>query len=696
MGATYVETGLDLSERQLAYFAFDYLHEEGNSQNGEGTHMSAEMAAGNPNYRFDVGGAVVMAAALFSTGTGPYYESEIPYKNDEGAIYCQVKLKDSDEALARFLTEDAIEALEANGATITKRYYAKEVDIVDTKTAEIIKTETATWDVDEDYQSTYSYEISDSNVLPEFRVLDKDGKYVSTSQEAIAATKSEIYAGRAVSIGYASDMSRPGQARDNDYINTTTWAHYTYKDAPASHAVTIVGWDDNYSKTNFGTDESDESKQPPADGAWIVKNSWGSSSEGSEFPNYNDWGVRDDDGNGTGYFYLSYYDKSIQTPESFDFDLEASETEESLFFQYNYMVGSSTFDVASDAENYSANVYTTPSDCKITTVTCWAAKPNTDVTYEIYALSDTTTNPKDGELLATITDHFAYSGYHSTKLDENNYVHLNKGQKYSAVVMQKCLDNNKYYETCLMRPSGVYTDEQKTKLLEAKRTSLKTGYFNDKYNEAYAQYIAAGKTEAEAKELAAADANAYVESDEVTAKISTALETYEKELGAFITKGIVNEGESYSYALNDQTGEYELEDWKDVIEQVKALNPSIAIDNFPIKVSAEYDECEHELVAHERKEPTSTEDGYEAYWECSKCGRLFSDAEATIEIEEPVVIPATGSNDDGNSSNSSKDSRKALPQTGDSSPVVDMCVLGATGLALVGVARVCKRRSHNA
>ena len=37
-----------------------------------------------------------------------------------------------------------------------------------------------------------------------------------------------------------------------------------------NHVVTIIGWDDTYSKTNFRED-----KRPPNDGAWIIKNSWG-------------------------------------------------------------------------------------------------------------------------------------------------------------------------------------------------------------------------------------------------------------------------------------------------------------------------------------------------------------------------------------------------------------------------------------
>ncbi len=60
---------------------------------------------------------------------------------------------------------------------------------------------------------------------------------------------------------------------------------YYYYDTimPSNHAVTIVGWDDTYSKYNFN-------RIPEGNGAFIVKNSWGT-----------DWG---DDG----YFYVSYYD----------------------------------------------------------------------------------------------------------------------------------------------------------------------------------------------------------------------------------------------------------------------------------------------------------------------------------------------------------------------------------------------------
>ena len=62
--------------------------------------------------------------------------------------------------------------------------------------------------------------------------------------------------------------------------------YYHKRNVGTNHAVAIVGWDDDYSVSNFPDD-------CPGNGAWIVKNSWGP-----------DW-CND------GYFYVSYYDQSF-------------------------------------------------------------------------------------------------------------------------------------------------------------------------------------------------------------------------------------------------------------------------------------------------------------------------------------------------------------------------------------------------
>ena len=83
-------------------------------------------------------------------------------------------------------------------------------------------------------------------------------------------------------------VSHNADFNSSAYYNETSHAQYYYGNASSNHRVCVVGWDDNYSKDNF-------LKTPQGDGAWIVKNSWGSK-----------WG----DG---GYFYVSYYDTSFAT-----------------------------------------------------------------------------------------------------------------------------------------------------------------------------------------------------------------------------------------------------------------------------------------------------------------------------------------------------------------------------------------------
>ena len=52
----------------------------------------------------------------------------------------------------------------------------------------------------------------------------------------------------------------------------------------------------------------------------------------------------------------------------------------------------------------------------------------------------------------------------------------------------------------------------------------------------------------------------------------------------------------------------------------------------------------HNLEKVEKKDAGCTEDGYEAYWRCQTCKKLFSDAAGTLEISNPTAIKATGHN----------------------------------------------------
>ena len=63
---------------------------------------------------------------------------------------------------------------------------------------------------------------------------------------------------------------------DDLYMTFDNKSYYdpeTTKYSGINHAVSVVGWDDNYSKSNFLA-----GYQPKKNGAWLVKGSWGVSS----------------------------------------------------------------------------------------------------------------------------------------------------------------------------------------------------------------------------------------------------------------------------------------------------------------------------------------------------------------------------------------------------------------------------------
>lgn len=94
--------------------------------------------------------------------------------------------------------------------------------------------------------------------------------------------------------------------------STNLYSHFENGNVPTpNHEVLIIGWDDNYSASNF-------SSKPEGDGAWICKNSWGKN-------------------NGeNGYIYLSYYDETSGSSNVAVFCSAVPGQKE--YYDYNYQV----------------------------------------------------------------------------------------------------------------------------------------------------------------------------------------------------------------------------------------------------------------------------------------------------------------------------------------------------------------------
>lgn len=114
------------------------------------------------------------------------------------------------------------------------------------------------------------------------------------------------YGGVSMCYYQSSDGSYtcPGTGQDANY-------YFAYK-AAANHAVEIVGWDDNYSKDNFKRAGSNI-KIPESDGAWLVKNSWADTYIPDPY-------IANTTYKSSGYFWISYFDKTISEIIAVDYD----------------------------------------------------------------------------------------------------------------------------------------------------------------------------------------------------------------------------------------------------------------------------------------------------------------------------------------------------------------------------------------
>ncbi|MBQ7566107.1 MAG: hypothetical protein IJT18_03210, partial [Oscillospiraceae bacterium] len=448
-GSTYAASGLDLSERHLTYFALQPVTESvSRSQAGEGLITIDP----SPNAAFDAGGAPIYITTLFSQGTGPVPESSFPYRGANALTNTEYFDQHPDEATL----EELSAAAEAYGMTAEEFIHMRAEQKGKTDEEMFAYFREAVRDV---YASSPSYSkhddwsipeldgnghpnrllssgvvLKDGNVLPAYRT---SGETVPNA-DSINAMKQELVNGHGVIIGFFADQS--GEYTMTSDEGGSQYNQYIDRESGTNHSVCVVGWDDGYAAENFKI-------TPPGNGAWIVKNSWGSTLDAATDDlgtpvGRSEYGVKNAEGEYTGYFYLSYYDQTIVRPETMEFTANLANDEGFYTLQYDYMPAQGGFFSTQPDENVvsAANVFVAGGDAELKSVSTRTSAENMRVTFAVYLLEDDAENPTDGELVCRTSKNFEYSGFHRMDLDQP--IVVEEGQAFSVVTTASVLNEN--------------------------------------------------------------------------------------------------------------------------------------------------------------------------------------------------------------------------------------------------------------
>lgn len=163
--------------------------------------------------------------------------------------------------------------------------------------------------------------------------------------------------------------------------NSATKTYYYSGSADPNHAVTLVGWDDTKVVTGA-----------PGNGAWIIKNSWGTT-----------WGE-------SGYFYISYYDsKAVKYALTYADAVDASEFDAVYYYDPLGMISA----FGCGPTTWGANIFTPSANGYLGAVGFYAVQNNTAYEIKIY---DNFSGGLFSSLLGSVSGTAANAGYYTIML----------------------------------------------------------------------------------------------------------------------------------------------------------------------------------------------------------------------------------------------------------------------------------------
>ncbi|MGN0599648.1 MAG: lectin like domain-containing protein [Oscillospiraceae bacterium] len=409
----------NFSEAHLNYFSIVSDKDPNSDLYGDTLYDFNEPSTYSDYYQiYNNGGNQIMAATVLSRGTGPAFELsewDIGYAEDSSYVILDTSgdypvIYDTVQSSEFYIHSTGYYCYEKDGTVIVlngnpyRRARNTKNDLYFTPIEEqyryqndftLLNTENYAYDYD-------SSDLSTVNNVKE-AIMENGGLTISYNANGDISSEDGYY--------------YPMEAFIATYSGITSST--SKSSLPTNHAVTVIGWDDSYSKDNFYCDSSTykivnttfnaADLRPKNDGAWLCRNSWGE--------NFGDGG----------YFYMSYEEPELRG--IYSYELTSADTYGDKIYQ-NFGVYSNLGYTYNNGYSI-ANIFTAEADEEIPAVSFFSYDNNVDYTVSVYT-GVSASAPMSGTLAATISGTIEHGGYHTIDLPSS--VSVGNGEKFSVVL----------------------------------------------------------------------------------------------------------------------------------------------------------------------------------------------------------------------------------------------------------------------